>query len=40
MYDNNIDSIIKAQEGNEEEMTRLIETNNRTYMEYSKKICW
>jgi hypothetical protein len=38
MYENSVESIIKAQEGNQEEMTKLIENNNRTYMEYSKKI--
>ena len=38
MFENDIKSIIKAQEGNEDEMTKLIEENNRTNMEYSKKI--
>lgn len=38
MFENDVKSIIKAQEGNEDEMTKLIEENNRTNMEYSKKI--
>ncbi len=38
MHDNNTQSIIKAQNGDQEEMTRLINENNRTYMEHSKKI--
>ena len=38
MFENNIQSIMKAQEGNEEEMTKLIEANNRINLEYSKKI--
>ena len=38
MYDNSVKSILKAQEGNQDEMTKLIQDNNRSYMEYSKKI--
>lgn len=34
MYDNNVESIKKAQEGDKEELGRLIEDNNRAYMEY------
>lgn len=38
MYENNTESIIKAQKGDQDEMTKLIQVNNRTNMEYSKKI--
>ena len=38
MYDNNINSIIKAQNGDKDEMERLIQENQRTYLEYCKKI--
>ena len=38
MYDNNIEEIKKAQNGNEEAMTKLVENNKRTDLEYSKKI--
>lgn len=38
MYENDISSIKRAQDGNKFEMERLIRNNNRTYMEYSKKI--
>ena len=38
MYENTIESIKKAQEGDKEELDRLIRDNNRTNMEYSKKI--
>lgn len=38
MYENSTDSIIKAQNGDQDEMTNLIQVNNRTNMEYSKKI--
>jgi hypothetical protein len=34
MYDNNVESIKRAQEGDKEELGRLIDDNNRTYMEY------
>ena len=40
MQNNSIESILKAQNGNEQEMTRLLEDNKRSYMEYSKKILW
>ena len=38
MYDNNIENILKAKNGDESAMTELVENNNRTYLEYSKKI--
>lgn len=38
MYENNISSIKRAQDGNELEMEKLIQNNNRTYLEHSKKI--
>ena len=38
MYDNNIENIKKAKSGNDEAMTELIKDNNRTDMEYSKKV--
>ena len=38
MYENDIDTIKKAQEGDKEELEKLIKENNRTNMEYSKKI--
>lgn len=38
MYENNIKAIKKAQEGDKEELEKIINDNNRTNMEYSKKI--
>lgn len=38
MFENDIESIIKSQKGNKEELQKLIEKNNRTYLEYCKKI--
>lgn len=38
MYENSLDSIKKAQEGDKNELDKLIRENNRTYMEYCKKI--
>lgn len=38
MYENDINSIKRAQDGDNFEMERLIRNNNRTYMEYCKKI--
>ena len=38
MYDNNIENIRKAKDGNETAMAELVENNKRTYLEYSKKI--
>lgn len=38
MYENSIESIKKAQEGDKDELEKLIQENNRTYLEYSKKI--
>ena len=40
MYENNIDNIRKAQNGDNDAMTELLENNKRTYLEYSKKILW
>lgn len=38
MFENDISSIKKAQSGDNFEMEKLIKQNNRTYMEYNKKI--
>ncbi len=38
MYDNNIENIEKAKDGDEEAMTDLVENNKRTHLEYSQKI--
>lgn len=38
MYENSLDSIKKAQEGDKNELDKLIRENNRTYMEHCKKI--
>lgn len=38
MYDNSIEKISRAKGGDEEAMAELVETNKRTYLEYSKKI--
>ncbi len=38
MYENSAERIIEAQNGNKEQMTKLIEENNRINLEYSKKI--
>ena len=38
MFENSITAIKKAQSGDKYEMERMIRDNNRTYMEYSKKI--
>ncbi len=35
MYENTTESIINAQNGNQDEMTKLIQENNRINMEYS-----
>lgn len=35
MYENDIDTIKKAQEGDKEELEKLINNNNRINMEYS-----
>jgi len=35
MYENDIKAIKRAQEGDKEELDRLIRDNNRTNMEYS-----
>ena len=38
MYENDIRLIINAQQGDKNELKKLIEHNNRSNMEYSKKI--
>lgn len=38
MYENTIESIKKAQEGDKDELSKIIENNSRAYLEYSKKI--
>ena len=38
MYENDIEAIKKAQEGDKEELEKLIKDNNRINMEYSEKI--
>ena len=38
MYENTTERILKAQKGDKDEMTKLIEENNRINLEYSKKI--
>ena len=38
MYENSLESIRKAQNGDKLELEKLINDNNRTYLEYSKKI--
>ena len=38
MYENTAERILKAQNGDEQEMTKLIEENNRINLEHSKKI--
>lgn len=38
MYENDINAIKKAQEGDKEKLEKLINNNNRTNMEHSKKI--
>lgn len=38
MYESNIEDIKKAQNGDQNAMTELVENNKRTYLEYSKKI--
>lgn len=35
MYENSIQSIKKAQDGDKNELQRLINDNNRTYLEHS-----
>ena len=35
MYDNSLQSIKKAQEGDKVELDKLIKDNNRSYMEHS-----
>ncbi len=38
MYDNNIENIEKAKNGNEKAMTELVENNKRAYLEYCEEI--
>ena len=40
MFDNGIDLIKKAQKGDKETLWKLISENNRSNLEYSKKIFW
>lgn len=40
MYENNVEDIKKASLGDNEAMTKLIESNKRTNLEHSKKILW
>ena len=40
MYDNSIDSIKNAQSGDKFELEKLINDNNRAYLEYCEKIYW
>ena len=35
MYENSLESIKKAQDGDKIELGKLVNDNNRTYMEYS-----
>ena len=38
MYESNLESIKKAQTGDKQELEKLINNNNRTYLEHSKMI--
>lgn len=38
MYENSLETIKKAQNGDKEELWKLMHDNNRTYLEHSKKI--
>lgn len=38
MYDNSLEAIKKAQSGDKIELGKLINDNNRTYMEHCKKV--
>ena len=38
MYDNNLENIRKAQNGDEYAMTELLENNKRTYLEHCQKV--
>ena len=40
MYENDKESIIKAQQGDKLELENLIKYNNRAYMEHSKTLQW
>ena len=40
MYENDIQLIKNAQNGDKLELEKLIKNNNRTNMEHSKKIFW
>lgn len=35
MYENSVDSIIKAQKGDKQELEKLVQDNNRLNLEYS-----
>ena len=38
MYENSLESIKKAQDGDKTELGKLVNDNSRTYMEHCKKI--
>ena len=38
MYENSLESIKKAQNGDKYELEKLVNDNNRTYLEHCKKI--
>ena len=38
MYENDIETIKKTQEGDKTELEKLVQDNNRVNMEYSKKV--
>ena len=38
MYENSLESIKKAQLGDKAELGKLVDENNRTYMEHCKKV--
>ena len=40
MYDNNIENIKKAKDGDQDALTELVESNKRSYLEHSKKILY
>lgn len=40
MYENSLDSIKKAQEGDKQELWKLMHDNNRINLEYCEKIFW
>lgn len=38
MYDNSLESIKKAQSGDKQELGKLVNDNNRAYLEHCKKV--